>query len=147
MSLLNCFYVAIFIRGCRDIILRLLHKDDWRRLGSKTGASEVKQHRWFATLKWGLLRNEQPPIRPTVHKDGVGVNVRHMKESVSLDLEGSGTSTPVDAQAKQQRMLKDGSRGRSRKELPTGAAWTSAPGVPDPFSGFSSVTLHYDGEN
>ncbi|KAF8322124.1 Pkinase-domain-containing protein, partial [Clavulina sp. PMI_390] len=73
--------------GCRDIILRLLHKDEWRRLGSKTGASEVKQHRWFSTLKWGLLRNQTPPIQPKLHRDGIGHNVRTIKESVSLDFE------------------------------------------------------------
>lgn len=43
--------------------MRLLHKDEWRRLGSQSGASEVKQHKWFAKLNWGLLRNTRPPVR------------------------------------------------------------------------------------
>lgn len=140
------FLVIFYRSGCRDIILRLLHKDDWRRLGSKTGASEVKQHRWFATLKWGLLRNETPPIQPTVQKDGVGVNVRHMKESVSLDLEDQ-------KKAHGQYPHEHRDRGRSRKDphshLPPGAAapHSTHKATNDPFSGFSSVTLHYDGEN
>lgn len=129
--------------GCRDIILRLLHKDDWRRLGSKTGASEVKQHRWFANLKWGLLRNMTPPIRPAVHQDGIGVNIRHLKESVSLDLETGNSSASPDTRAHGHG---HGNRGRSHKDLPPGAGWSHGSG-PDPFSGFSNVTLHYDGED
>ena len=42
---------------------RLLDKKEATRLGSKSGASEVKQHKWFAKMNWGLLRNSQPPVR------------------------------------------------------------------------------------
>lgn len=49
-------------RSCRDVITRLLDKDELKRLGSKSGASEVKQHKWFAKINWGLLRNTQPPV-------------------------------------------------------------------------------------
>ncbi|KAF8268309.1 kinase-like domain-containing protein [Lactarius quietus] len=48
----------------KDIILRLLDKEENTRLGSKTGASEVKQHKWFSKINWGLLRNTEPPIIP-----------------------------------------------------------------------------------
>ena len=44
-------------------MMRLLDKNEWTRLGSKSGASEVKQHRWFSKINWGLLRNTQPPVR------------------------------------------------------------------------------------
>jgi protein-serine/threonine kinase len=101
----------------------------------------VKQHRWFANLKWGLLRNETPPIRPTVHKDGIGLNIRHIKESVSLDIETGNSRVPPDA-----HVHGHSNRGRSRKDLPPGAGWGHGSG-PDPFSGFESVTLHYDGED
>ena len=46
----------------RDIIYRLLDKEENTRLGSKTGASEVKQHKWFSKINWGLLRNTEPPV-------------------------------------------------------------------------------------
>ncbi|KZW03876.1 Pkinase-domain-containing protein [Exidia glandulosa HHB12029] len=49
---------------CKDVITQLLIKDDTQRLGSRTGASEVKQHKWFSKINWGLLRNTQPPIVP-----------------------------------------------------------------------------------
>ena len=80
----------------------------------------MKQHRWFSTLKWGLLRNETPPIRPTIQKDGVGHNVRHMKESISLDLEG-GTArkdpaTPTGGVANASLGKSQRERGRGRKD-------------------------------
>jgi hypothetical protein len=46
----------------KDIVCRLLDKEENTRLGSKTGASEVKQHKWFSKINWGLLRNTAPPV-------------------------------------------------------------------------------------
>jgi serine/threonine protein kinase len=51
---------------CKSVIKKLLIKDENRRLGSQSGASEVKQHRWFASINWGLLRHQKPPIIPQV---------------------------------------------------------------------------------
>lgn len=42
--------------------MKLLDKNELTRLGSKSGASEVKQHKWFSKINWGLLRNIQPPV-------------------------------------------------------------------------------------
>jgi hypothetical protein len=52
-------------RAGKDCITRLLDKNERTRLGSKSGASEVKQHKWFAKINWGLLRNMQPPVSGT----------------------------------------------------------------------------------
>ena len=49
-------------RACKDAIVKLLDKNELTRLGSKSGASEVKQHKWFSKINWGLLRNTQPPV-------------------------------------------------------------------------------------
>ena len=49
----------------KDIVSRLLDKEENTRLGSKTGASEVKQHKWFSKINWGLLRNTEPPVSRT----------------------------------------------------------------------------------
>lgn len=57
------FILTRFCRSGKDCVLRLLDKDERTRLGSKSGASEVKQHRWFAKINWGLLRNTKPPVR------------------------------------------------------------------------------------
>ena len=50
-------------RAGKDCVNRLLDKNERTRLGTKSGASEVKQHRWFAKVNWGLLRNTRPPVR------------------------------------------------------------------------------------
>lgn len=49
----------------KALIRKLLVKNEHKRLGSQRGAGEVKQHRWFANLSWGLLRNMRPPVIPT----------------------------------------------------------------------------------
>jgi len=114
----------------------LLDKDERTRLGSRSGASEVKQHKWFSKVNWGLLRNSRPPVSfflfflhvvlmwqitpVTRSSGGESGNLRHIKESNSLHLEeqsGSGSSGKV------------------------GGA-----GTEDLFGAFSSVTLHYDGD-
>ncbi|KAK0231093.1 AGC/RSK protein kinase [Armillaria fumosa] len=101
----------------KDCITRLLDKNERTRLGSRSGASEVKQHKWFAKINWGLLRNTRPPIVPSSSNGVDAVNFRHLKESQSLHLEGApGTSDGM---------------GASDEDL---------------FGAFSSVTLHYDGE-
>ncbi|KAJ3485356.1 hypothetical protein NLI96_g5022 [Meripilus lineatus] len=51
--------------SCKDVVSRLLDKRETTRLGSKSGASEVKQHKWFAKISWGLLRHTQPPVSVT----------------------------------------------------------------------------------
>ncbi|KAF8351291.1 AGC/RSK protein kinase [Amanita rubescens] len=71
----------------KECITRLLDKDERMRLGSKSGASEVKQHKWFVKINWGLLRNTRPPIVPAASRATDAVNFRHLKESHSLHLE------------------------------------------------------------
>ncbi|KAG2444065.1 hypothetical protein HYH02_009008 [Chlamydomonas schloesseri] len=49
---------------CRDLIEKLLVKDVAGRLGSRTGANEIKAHPWFKGINWALLRHQQPPYVP-----------------------------------------------------------------------------------
>jgi protein-serine/threonine kinase len=118
----------------KDIVIRLLDKDERTRLGSRSGASEVKQHKWFSKTNWGLLRNTRPPIIPSSSHGFDAINFRHLKESNSLHLEKQFTGVAAAGL------------------MPTG------PGTPgfddgldvpdgDLFGGFSSVTLHYDGDH
>ncbi|KAG8829630.1 hypothetical protein FRC17_006266, partial [Serendipita sp. 399] len=71
---------------CKEIIVRLLHKVESKRLGSQSGASEVKGQKWFAKVNWGLLRNEKPPIIPNL-VNAQETNFRNIRESHSLDLD------------------------------------------------------------
>ncbi|KAI7874036.1 Pkinase-domain-containing protein [Lichtheimia hyalospora FSU 10163] len=80
----------VLSNNCKNVIRRLLHKDEHRRLGSCGGASDVKSHPFFKTLNFALLRNLQPPIVPRVQEpNGIdAINFRKMPpESMSLDLE------------------------------------------------------------
>lgn len=105
---------------CRAIIRKLLVKDEHRRLGSQSGASEVKTHKWFAPLNWGLLRNTRPPIVPAATNGLDTINFRNMKDSKSLDLDGQ-------------------MKGKA------GRAGTNDDGE-DPFIEFSSLTRQHDGD-
>ncbi|KAI9510421.1 Pkinase-domain-containing protein [Russula earlei] len=113
----------------KDIMYRLLDKEEVSRLGSKTGASEVKQHKWFGKVNWGLLRNTEPPIIPASSNGVDTVNFRRIEESTSLHLE---------------------------KQQNTAHAFAQTPGTPDSsestsggdlFGAFSSITLHHDGDS
>ncbi|KAK7470832.1 serine/threonine protein kinase, AGC [Stygiomarasmius scandens] len=73
--------------ACKDCITRLLDKNEQTRLGSRSGASEVKQHKWFAKTNWGLLRNGKPPIISSSSNGVDAVNFRHLNESQSLHLD------------------------------------------------------------
>ncbi|SCV72186.1 BQ2448_4880 [Microbotryum intermedium] len=75
---------------CRSFIKKGLLKDEHKRLGSQSGASEVKQAKWFASINWGLLRHQKPPIIPIVSNGHDAINFRQMRDSKSLDLEGQG---------------------------------------------------------
>nr|AML77688.1 putative LOV domain-containing protein [Lathyrus sativus] len=47
--------------AARQIINALLQRDPGSRLGSTTGANEIKQHPFFRGINWPLIRNTSPP--------------------------------------------------------------------------------------
>lgn len=53
---------------CKSIIKKLLIKEDTKRLGSKNGAADIKQHPFFKSISWALLRNTKPPMIPVLNK-------------------------------------------------------------------------------
>lgn len=52
--------------NCKSLIKKLLIKDEAKRLGSKSGASDIKNHAFFRNTQWALLRNQQPPMIPVL---------------------------------------------------------------------------------
>lgn len=42
--------------AARQLIHGLLNRDPANRLGSKTGANEIKQHPFFREINWPLIR-------------------------------------------------------------------------------------------
>jgi len=71
---------------CKDVIRKLLIKDEQFRLGSGAGASDVKSHAFFKTTNWALLRHLTPPIIPAQSFGADAINFRKMQESMSLDM-------------------------------------------------------------
>lgn len=106
---------------CKSGIRKLLIKDEHRRLGSNSGASEVKQHKWFNNISWGLLRHMTPPVShhhsypPTTllpimslwltylqiipaESNGIdAINFRTLRDSKSMDFERTSTDDPSSA--------------------------------------------------
>ncbi|XP_057534128.1 protein kinase G11A isoform X1 [Amaranthus tricolor] len=52
--------------SAKDLISQLLAKDPTRRLGSVMGATPIKQHPFFSSVNWALLRCMKPPYVPPV---------------------------------------------------------------------------------
>nr|AML79616.1 putative LOV domain-containing protein [Stephanosphaera pluvialis] len=49
---------------CQSLITQLLVKEPAKRLGSKSGAEEIKAHPFFKGINWALMRHEVPPYVP-----------------------------------------------------------------------------------
>jgi hypothetical protein len=48
----------------RDLIRGLLVKDPQKRIATKRGATEIKQHPFFDGVNWALVRGAHPPSVP-----------------------------------------------------------------------------------
>lgn len=57
-------------RSCKDLIKKLLTKNESKRLGSRMGAADIKRHPFFKKMQWSLLRNSEPPLIPVLTEDG-----------------------------------------------------------------------------
>ncbi|KAL0316123.1 UNVERIFIED_CONTAM: Serine/threonine-protein kinase KIPK2 [Sesamum radiatum] len=55
----------------RDLIRGLLVKDPENRLGTETGAAEIKRHPFFEGLNWALIRCAIPPQVPEFYDVGI----------------------------------------------------------------------------
>ncbi|PKA59273.1 Protein kinase G11A [Apostasia shenzhenica] len=56
--------------AARDLMRGLLVKDPQQRLAYRRGATELKQHPFFQTVNWALIRCAVPPELPKLHKNG-----------------------------------------------------------------------------
>ncbi|XP_020080074.1 phototropin-2-like isoform X2 [Ananas comosus] len=54
-------FQAAFRLAARQLIHGLLHRDPANRLGSSSGANEIKQHPFFCDINWPLIRCMTPP--------------------------------------------------------------------------------------
>jgi protein kinase X len=68
----------------KDLIKKLLVQDRTKRLGNmKSGAEDIKRHRWFKGVDWHdvLKRKLTPPIVPKIMYDGDASNFDDYPES------------------------------------------------------------------
>ena len=65
---------------CKHLIKDLLIKDEYKRLGSKNGAADIKSHSYFHDVKWALLRNTEPPMIPKISDRLDTGNFRNIKD-------------------------------------------------------------------
>ncbi|WVF71874.1 hypothetical protein IAT40_006684 [Kwoniella sp. CBS 6097] len=144
---------------CKSFIRKLLIKDENKRLGSGSGASEVKSHKWFGSVNWGLLRNMTPPIIPAESNGVDAINFRTMRESKSVDFDRDDEDI-IHAQAGSPSVLGNSTPGMlTPREIttsialdtPSTAGVSPGPGTgqsglremeKNPFEEFSSVTRH-----
>ena len=57
-------------RHCKDLIKKLLCKNESKRLGCKMGAADIKRHPFFKKVQWSFLRNQEPPLIPKLTENG-----------------------------------------------------------------------------
>ncbi|KAI0464415.1 hypothetical protein LJB42_002030 [Komagataella kurtzmanii] len=105
---------------CKSIIKRLLIKDENLRLGSKSGASEIKAHPWFKATRWALLRNQKPPLIPVFSKS-------------------SSPSKEEKSELQQDEEEDEAGSGAGDEK--------TDPNAPDLFEHFNSITLHHEYQN
>nr|XP_043635046.1 serine/threonine-protein kinase D6PK-like [Erigeron canadensis] len=60
--------------AARDLIRGLLVKEPQHRLAYRRGATEIKQHPFFQSVNWALIRCATPPDVPVVSSENVDVN-------------------------------------------------------------------------
>lgn len=137
------------------MIRKLLIKDEMRRLGSRAGASDVKNHPFFKPITWALLRHMKPPMIPHQGRAIDTVNFRTVKESGDGEGGGSSGTGGSGGAAGDIGMLANQFGGLGLQApvaklkgvgLDSGLA-TPGGELADPFLEFNSVTLLHDGEN
>lgn len=123
---------------CKGLIRRLLIKSDKKRLGSRAGAADVKQHQWFKGVTWALLRHNTPPILPLADPQ------KQQLLQFALTYEPSADSKEKQNSSRHHRGRDSVSLDIERENL-----WTNDPsrkGV-DPFEKFESMSISHDGDD
>lgn len=112
--------------NCKSLIRKLLIKDETKRLGSYSGASEIKSHPFFKSVQWALLRNQKPPMMPIF-------NTKKKQTSNS-------TST------KNNKASNHSSMGTLRSKRKTSSS-TVITGDSDPFKDFNSISIIHNDDS
>lgn len=68
-------------KEAKDLIRKLLVSNPQERIGSKCGASDLKEHPFFKGVQFQLIRNVDPPLKPQIKNDVDTSNFRDLKDS------------------------------------------------------------------
>ncbi|KAF1334071.1 Agc/akt protein kinase, partial [Globisporangium splendens] len=74
-------FTQAFSEDAKDLLSALLRRDPAKRLGSgPSGAQEIMDHPFFASIDWDLLmlREIEPPFKPVVSSDADTTNVANI---------------------------------------------------------------------
>ncbi|XP_030518521.1 serine/threonine-protein kinase D6PK [Rhodamnia argentea] len=82
--------------AARDLIQRLLVKDPKQRLAYTRGATEVKQHPFFRSINWALIRCAHPPLVPKQATDGLTKDAAKQTHGVGVVAEPMGNCSDFD---------------------------------------------------
>lgn len=110
--------------NCKSLIRKLLIKDEAKRLGSHSGASEIKSHPFFKNTQWALLRNQKPPMIPVIN---------HKRK-------------PTAGSNKSNKASNNSSMGTLRSKRKTSSS-TVLTGDTDPFRDFNSISIVHDDDS
>lgn len=113
--------------NCKNLIKKLLIKDETKRLGSHSGASEIKSHPFFKNTQWALLRNQKPPMVPIINRK---------KKNV----------TNANKSGKSSKVSNTSSTGTLRSKRKTSTS-TAVTGESDPFKDFNSISIIHDDDS
>ncbi|KAL7140903.1 hypothetical protein ABFS83_08G018600 [Erythranthe nasuta] len=78
--------------AAKDLIRGLLAKDPQKRLGFKRGSTEIKQHPFFESVNWALIRSTTPPHIPKP------VDLALVNQTLKSSLAGNHKSTTTDSE-------------------------------------------------
>lgn len=83
----------------QDLMKKLLEKSPNERLGVTAGADEIKQHPWFTSIDWALIRNQVPPYIPGRRSTSSGGSRQGSVGNKAASLPAAGTSTATGVPA------------------------------------------------
>lgn len=112
-------------RSCKDLIKKLLIKNELKRLGSKMGAADIKRHPFFKKVQWSFLRNQEPPLIPVLTDDGYDLTRLYANKN-----KGNRSSNGMNSFEKIERNMFEES-----------VEYDDQVSDDDPFHGFNSMSL------
>ncbi|GMM55967.1 serine/threonine protein kinase [Maudiozyma humilis] len=123
-------------RHCRDLVKKLLCKNEAKRLGCKMGAADIKRHPFFKKVQWSFLRNQEPPLIPRLTETGFDLapGSKGKKEKASPPQTQDSFALPVDISAlsmEEQEQVMFEEPVETDEEV----------AEDDPFHGFNSMSL------